>query len=69
MAEECNLCRPSRDGAPDAPILVRSVRRAQASTMQETRGRVLAAGNVAEVYKWGPHALKLYRSPAAKRVQ
>jgi hypothetical protein len=37
--------------------------------MQETRGRVLAAGNVAEVYKWGPHALKLYRSPAAKRVQ
>jgi aminoglycoside phosphotransferase (APT) family kinase protein len=36
--------------------------------MQETRGRLLAAGNVAEVYEWGPHALKLYRSPAAKRV-
>jgi hypothetical protein len=36
--------------------------------MQETRGRLLAAGNVAEIYEWGPHALKLYRSPAAKRA-
>jgi hypothetical protein len=28
MAGGCNLRRPSRDGAIDAPILVRSVRRA-----------------------------------------
>jgi len=29
-------------------------------------GRLLAAGNVAEVFEWGSRALKLYRSPAAK---
>jgi hypothetical protein len=34
--------------------------------MCETVGRLLAAGNVAEVFEWGSHALKLYRSPAAK---
>jgi aminoglycoside phosphotransferase (APT) family kinase protein len=36
--------------------------------MCETVGRLLAAGNVAEVFEWGSRALKLYRSPAAKRV-
>jgi hypothetical protein len=36
--------------------------------MQETKGRLLAAGRVAEVSEWNSHALKLYRSPAAKRV-
>ena len=36
--------------------------------MDETIGRLLAAGNVAEVFEWGAYALKLYRSPAAKRV-
>jgi Phosphotransferase enzyme family len=36
--------------------------------MQEIEGRLLAAGNVAEVFEWGSRALKLYRSPAAKRV-
>ena len=35
---------------------------------QKIEGRLLAAGNVAEVFEWGSCALKLYRSPAAKRV-
>jgi hypothetical protein len=36
--------------------------------MHEIEGRLLAAGNVAEVFEWGSRALKLYRSPAAKQV-
>src|SRR6516164_10439833 len=35
-------------------------------TMSETIGRLLAAGNVAEVFEWGSRVVKLYRSPARK---
>jgi hypothetical protein len=35
-------------------------------TMNETPGRLLAAGNVAEVFEWGSRVVKLYRSPARK---
>src|SRR5262249_4881041 len=36
-------------------------------TMSERIGRLLAAGNVAEVFGWGPRpGLKLYRSATAK---
>src|SRR6516164_8975377 len=34
--------------------------------MVETIGRLLAAGNVAEVFEWGSRVVKLYRSPARK---
>ncbi len=34
--------------------------------MSETIGRLLAAGNVAEVFEWGAQVVKLYRSPARK---
>jgi aminoglycoside phosphotransferase (APT) family kinase protein len=34
--------------------------------MSETIGQLLAAGNVAEVFKWGSRVVKLYRSPAGK---
>jgi aminoglycoside phosphotransferase (APT) family kinase protein len=34
--------------------------------MSETVGRLLAAGNVAEVFEWPSRVLKLYRSPARK---
>jgi Ser/Thr protein kinase RdoA (MazF antagonist) len=34
--------------------------------MSERIGRLLAAGNVAEVFEWGPRVVKLYRSAAAK---
>src|SRR6516162_4101615 len=34
--------------------------------MNETIGRLLAAGNVAEVFEWGSRVMKLYRSPARK---
>ena len=34
--------------------------------MSETIGRLLAAGNVAEVFEWGSRIVKLYRSPARK---
>src|SRR6516164_11186170 len=34
--------------------------------MSETIGRLLAAGNVAEVFEWGSRAVKLYRSAARK---
>ena len=34
--------------------------------MSDAVGRFLAAGNVAEVFEWGAHVVKLYRSPAAK---
>ena len=34
--------------------------------MSETIGRLLAAGNVAEVFEWGARVVKLYRSPARK---
>lgn len=34
--------------------------------MPESLGRLLAAGNVAEVFEYGSKVLKLYRSPAAK---
>jgi aminoglycoside phosphotransferase len=34
--------------------------------MSETLGRLLAAGNVAEVFEWGSRVVKLYRSPARK---
>ena len=36
--------------------------------MSNTVGRLLAAGNVAEVFEWGPRVVKLYRSPAAKQA-
>ena len=35
-------------------------------TMSETIGRLLAAGNVAEVFEWGSRVVKLYRSAARK---
>src|SRR5215470_3889521 len=35
-------------------------------TMNETIGRLLAAGNVAEVFEWGSRVVKLYRSSARK---
>jgi hypothetical protein len=34
--------------------------------MSETIGRLLAAGNVAEVFEWGSRVVTLYRSPARK---
>lgn len=34
--------------------------------MSETLGRLLAAGNMAEVFEWGSRVVKLYRSPARK---
>jgi aminoglycoside phosphotransferase (APT) family kinase protein len=34
--------------------------------MSETIGRLLAAGNVAEVFEWGSRVVKLYRSSARK---
>jgi hypothetical protein len=34
--------------------------------MNETIGRLLAAGRVAEVFEWGSRVLKLYKSTAAK---
>jgi Ser/Thr protein kinase RdoA (MazF antagonist) len=34
--------------------------------MSESIGRLLAAGNVAEVFEWGSRVVKLYRSPARK---
>ena len=34
--------------------------------MSETIGRLLAAGNVAEVFEWGSRVVKLYRSVARK---
>ena len=34
--------------------------------MNETIGRLLAVGNVAEVFEWGAHVVKLYKSAAAK---
>jgi aminoglycoside phosphotransferase (APT) family kinase protein len=34
--------------------------------MSDTVGRLLAAGNVAEVFEWDSQVVKLYRSPAAK---
>jgi hypothetical protein len=34
--------------------------------MSETIGRLLAAGNVAEVFEWGTRVVKLYRSSARK---
>jgi aminoglycoside phosphotransferase (APT) family kinase protein len=38
----------------------------QGATMSETMGRLLAAGNVAEVFEWGSRVVKLYRSAARK---
>ena len=34
--------------------------------MNETIGALLAVGNIAEVFEWGPRALKLYKSAMAK---
>ena len=34
--------------------------------MSDTVGRLLAAGNVAEVFEWNFRVVKLYRSPTAK---
>jgi hypothetical protein len=34
--------------------------------MSETIGRLLAAGNVAEVFEWDSRIVKLYRSAARK---
>ena len=36
--------------------------------MSETIGRLLAAGNVAEVFEWGSRVVKLYRSSARKHA-
>ena len=35
-------------------------------SMSETIGRLLAAGNLAEVFEWGSRVVKLYRSSARK---
>src|SRR5262249_42410006 len=35
-------------------------------TMNEAIGRLLAAGNVAEIFEWGSRVVKLYKSTAAK---
>jgi hypothetical protein len=37
-------------------------------TMSETIGRLLATGNVAEVFEWGSRVVKLYRSSARKHA-
>ncbi len=37
-------------------------------SMTASQGRLLATGNVAEVFEWGNRVLKLYKSPAAKAV-
>jgi hypothetical protein len=34
--------------------------------MSETIGRLLAAGNAADLFEWGSRVVKLYRSPARK---
>ena len=34
--------------------------------MNKTIGRLLAVGNVAEVFEWGPRVVKLYKSTASK---
>jgi hypothetical protein len=34
--------------------------------MTEALGRLLAVGNVAEIFEWGSRVLKLYKSTAAK---
>jgi len=34
--------------------------------MTETVGRLLAIGNVAEIFEWGSRVLKLYKSTKAK---
>jgi hypothetical protein len=36
--------------------------------MSNPVGRLLAAGNAAEMFEWGSRIVKLYRSPAAKQV-
>jgi hypothetical protein len=36
--------------------------------MSETLGRLLAAGQRAEVFEWGSRAVKLYRCAAAKQT-
>src|SRR5215475_13064419 len=36
--------------------------------MSERIGRLLAAGNVAEVFEWDPRVVKLYRSAVAKQA-
>ena len=36
--------------------------------MTASQGRLLATGNMAEVFEWGNRVLKLYKSPAAKIV-
>jgi hypothetical protein len=36
--------------------------------MSETMGRLLAAGQRAEVFEWGSRAVKLYRCAAAKQT-
>jgi Ser/Thr protein kinase RdoA (MazF antagonist) len=38
------------------------------STMRESMGCLLAAGNRAEVFEWGSRVMKLYRSAAAKHT-
>ena len=40
----------------------------QGEAVHEGMGRLLAAGNVAEVFEWGFDVVKLYRSEAAKPV-
>ena len=34
--------------------------------MSEAMGRLLAVGNVAEIFEWGSRVLKPYKSTAAK---
>ena len=36
--------------------------------MSETMGRLLAAGQRAEVFEWGSRVVKLYRSTGSKQV-
>ena len=50
--------------AREGPMLSRHQPRG--CTMSETIGRLVAAGNVAEVFEWGSRVVKLYRSSARK---
>src|SRR5215472_4973449 len=47
-------------------IIERACTNHRGCTRGETIGRLLAAGNVAEVFEWGSRVVKLYRSPARK---
>src|SRR5262250_515765 len=56
--------RPSRPPLPRSRVC----RRKKAAGMSEPLGRLLAVGNVAEVFEYGPRVVKLYKAEAAKPV-